>query len=85
MAVSRAPARLMQQILTGDDQPVGAPYPITYAGATAPLTTDPAWHRAIARALHRDLPAGPGQHWQIWTPTGWTRLPDVVGVNQNFG
>jgi hypothetical protein len=90
VATSRTPVRLMQQILTGDGQPVGAPYPTTYAGATVgqPLTNDPAWHRAIARALHRDLPAGPGQHWQIWTPDGWTRLPaitDVVRVNQDLG
>jgi len=85
VAASRAPVRLMQHILDGDGQPVGVPYPITYASATAPLTADAAWHRVIARALYRDRPAGAGQHWQVWTPTGWTRLPDVVGVDQNLG
>ncbi|MEV0005875.1 hypothetical protein AB0H28_26820 [Micromonospora sp. NPDC050980] len=80
----RAPVRLMQHTLDGDDQPVGAPYPITYASVTAPLTTDPAWHRAVARALHRDRPTSPGQHWQIWTPTGWTRLPEVFDLDQDL-
>lgn len=75
----------LQHTLDGDGQPTGAPYPITYATATAPLTIDTAWHRAIARALHRDLPAGTGQHWQMWTPTGWTRLPDLVDVDQDLG
>ncbi|MFF0182579.1 hypothetical protein ACFYPF_26170 [Micromonospora sp. NPDC005223] len=85
LAASRTPVRLMQHILDGDGQPTGAPYPTIYASASAPLTTDPAWHRAVARALHRDSPAGPGQHWQIWTPNGWTRLPDVVDVDQDLG
>jgi hypothetical protein len=85
LAASRTPVRLMQHILDGDGQPTGAPYPTLYASANAPLTSDPAWHRAVARALHRDCPAGPGQHWQIWTPDGWTRLHDVVDVDQDLG
>ncbi|MER6757614.1 hypothetical protein ABT235_25910 [Micromonospora echinofusca] len=85
LAATCTPIRLMQHIRDGDGQPTGAPYPTTYASANAPLTTDPTWHRAVARALHRDSPAGPGQHWQIWTPTGWTRLPDVIDVDQDLG
>ncbi|MFY1599794.1 hypothetical protein [Micromonospora sp. WMMD737] len=79
LAASRTPVRLMQHVRDGD------PYPTLHASVPVPLTTDPTWHRAAAYVLRRDHPAGPDQHWQIWTPTGWTRLPDGVDVDQDHG
>ncbi|MFY1573327.1 hypothetical protein ACN26Z_00335 [Verrucosispora sp. WMMD703] len=86
VAAGHAPVRLMAHTLTGDGEPIGQPYPVSYAGLTCvdPLMADnPIWRGAIAYALHHDRPASTGQHWQLWTSTGWTRLPEVLDLAED--
>lgn len=87
IAAGRTPVRLMAQVRDGDDQPVGQPYPVTYDGLTIgvdqSMADNPIWQGVIAYALHRDRPASAGQHWQLWTSTGWTRLPEVLELDED--